>query len=104
MDNSEWSNQETAVIVYFASRHVDYLGCSRILVRKSGKRLLMPRIAFDVEKRLNEVMRTHDLCNSNVKWDYSKVDAWLAGMGLYNLRALVEVGIEELQIVAPVRS
>jgi len=104
MDNSEWSNQETAVIVYFASRHVDHLGCSRILVRKTGGTLLMPRTAFDVEMRLNEVMWTHDLYNSNLRWDCLKVDAWLAAMGLCNLRALVEVRMEELQIVAPVRS
>ncbi len=103
-DKSEWSNQETAVIVYFACRHVDHLGCSRFLVRKTGERPLVPRTASDVEKRLNEVMRKHNLCDSNVEWDCSKVDAWLTAMGLCNLGALVEVGMEELQMVAPIRS
>lgn len=64
----------------------------------------MPRTAFDVEKRLNEVMRTQNLCDSNVEWDCSKLDAWLTAMGLCNLGALVEVGMEELRMVAPVRS
>lgn len=97
-----WSTHETAIVVYFASRCVHAEGCTNILALKTGGTLRMPRTAQDVEGRLEDIRRIPGLWDRQLGWNRPVVDEWLVGIQKGNLRALVGVGFEELQMVLPV--
>ena len=102
MVNVKWSQEETAVLVYFASRNADHEACGSIVGRKCGVEI--SRTASAVRMKLDEVRRNNvELWDSKSGWDRGKVDEWLVALGLPNLGALVEVGFEELQVVIAVR-
>lgn len=102
MVNVKWSQEETAVIVYFASRNADHEACSTIVSRKCDGQ--QPRTAGAVRMKLNEIRGNNvDLWDSKSGWDRGKVDEWLVALEMPNLGALVEVGFEELQTVTAVR-
>lgn len=102
MAKVRWSKGETAVLVYFASRNADHEACSSIVGRKCG--IETSRTASSVRQKLEEVRKNNvELWKSKSGWDRGKVDEWLVALGLPNLGALVEVGLEELQAVIAVR-
>ena len=99
----KWSEEETAVLVYFASRHADHEACSKIIGLKCN--VQEPRTASAVRMKLEEIRGNNvSLWDPKSGWDYCKVDEWLVALGLPKLGVLVEVGFEELQAVTAVRS
>ena len=103
MVNPKWSKEEIAVLLYFASRNADHEACRNIVGRKCNVENL--RTASAVRTKLDDIRRNNDeLWDPKSGWDHGKVDEWLVALGLPNLAALVEVGLEELQAVIAVRS
>ena len=98
MGGPAWSDHETAIVVYFASRHVSHEGCRKILALKcAGKRTTVA-----IRNKLDGVRQIDGLWHERTGWDRNKVDKWLVGLGIHSLCTLVGAGFEELQMVAPV--
>lgn len=102
MGSIKWSAEETAVLIYFASRNAGHEGCSKIVGMKC--RLQELRTANAVRQKLLDIRENNvKLYQEESGWDFAKVDEWLVGLGIPKLDALLEVGIHELQAVAAVR-
>ena len=102
MESVKWSKEETAVLVYFASRNANHEGCCQILGMRFGPD--KHRSANAVRQKLSAIRDNNvELCRGKKGWDQTKVDEWLIALGISDLDALLEVRSQELDKVAPVR-
>ena len=104
MGGKEWTKLETAIIMYFASRHVDHEGCSKILNHKHcpGKKD-GERTTPAVRRKLDDLKAIDGVWRGGQGWNRTKVDEYIVSLGVSNLRAVTATGREELDMVAPVR-
>ena len=98
---AQWSLLETAVAVYFVSRGSGHEGCRRILAFKYPGQL-EPRSMLAIRGKLDQIRKIPGLWKDVGGWDRTAVDAWLVGLGIHNLEAMVRVGKAEIDMVPQV--
>lgn len=99
---AHWSNHETVVVVYFASRGAGHEACRKILALKCAGTEPEPRTMLAVRGKLDQIRKIPGLWNETNGWDRAAVDTWLVRQGVDNLEALVGVGYEEIGLVPQV--
>ena len=102
MGGKRWTNFETAVVVYFASRRVDHEGCHKILSIKGVGFGNPPRSVISVRNRLDEIRSRLPLWTEEGAWNVAEVDKWLKSLDI-NLAFAVFAGDAEISCIAPVR-
>ena len=99
---NKWSNEEIAVLVYFVSRKADHEACCNVIGLKCDVREV--RTVDGIRNKLDDIRMHNRKLLDQGRWNCDEVDKWLVNLGLPNLDALIEVDVQELQVVAAVRS
>ncbi|KAL9045012.1 MAG: hypothetical protein Q9214_001892 [Letrouitia sp. 1 TL-2023] len=100
MPYNQWDDYETAIVVYFASRHASHDACRQILDLKCAGKHAEPRTVISVRSKLDAIRKIEGLWSDRQGWNRIAVDNWLISLRLPELQAAVGVGKEELSMIA----
>ena len=65
---SQWTRQELAIVVYFASRGAGHEACRKILLRKVAGKRPEERTLLAIRGRLDQIRHVEGLWNDTTGW------------------------------------